>query len=42
MLAGASGSGVPFPVSGSQPDPELVSESGPVDKGADANPAVGT
>uniref|UniRef100_M1DGD8 Integrase core domain containing protein n=1 Tax=Solanum tuberosum TaxID=4113 RepID=M1DGD8_SOLTU len=33
--------GVPFQVSGSQPDPELVSESAPVDKGADADPAVG-
>ncbi|KAH0632841.1 hypothetical protein KY284_035627 [Solanum tuberosum] len=40
MLAGASGSGVPILVSDSQPDPELDSESTPVDKGANADPTT--
>uniref|UniRef100_M1D9P4 Uncharacterized protein n=1 Tax=Solanum tuberosum TaxID=4113 RepID=M1D9P4_SOLTU len=33
VLAGASGSGAHVLVSGSQPDPELVSESAPIDRG---------
>uniref|UniRef100_M1DRY0 Putative plant transposon protein domain-containing protein n=1 Tax=Solanum tuberosum TaxID=4113 RepID=M1DRY0_SOLTU len=41
VLAGATGSGVPIPVSGSQPDPALVSESAPVDKGVNADPTTG-
>ncbi|KAH0696238.1 hypothetical protein KY290_013593 [Solanum tuberosum] len=37
VLADLSGSGVPVSISGSQPDPELVSKSAPVDKGPDAD-----
>uniref|UniRef100_M1DAI6 Integrase core domain containing protein n=1 Tax=Solanum tuberosum TaxID=4113 RepID=M1DAI6_SOLTU len=42
VLASASGSETPVTVSGSQPDPALVSESAPVDKDADTNPDIGT
>uniref|UniRef100_M1DTY9 Integrase core domain containing protein n=1 Tax=Solanum tuberosum TaxID=4113 RepID=M1DTY9_SOLTU len=41
VLVGASGSGAPVPVSGSQPDPEQSSENALVDKGADADLATG-
>uniref|UniRef100_M1DAG0 Integrase core domain containing protein n=1 Tax=Solanum tuberosum TaxID=4113 RepID=M1DAG0_SOLTU len=41
VLDGASGSRVPIPVSDSQPGPELVSESAPIDKGVDADPNTG-
>uniref|UniRef100_M1DK09 Integrase core domain containing protein n=1 Tax=Solanum tuberosum TaxID=4113 RepID=M1DK09_SOLTU len=41
VLAGASGSGVPVPASGSQSDHVLISESASVDKGANADMTTG-
>uniref|UniRef100_M1DAE9 Uncharacterized protein n=1 Tax=Solanum tuberosum TaxID=4113 RepID=M1DAE9_SOLTU len=41
LLVGASGSGVPVSVSGSQPDPALVSESAPTDKGVNVDSTTG-
>uniref|UniRef100_M1DLE0 Integrase core domain containing protein n=1 Tax=Solanum tuberosum TaxID=4113 RepID=M1DLE0_SOLTU len=41
VLLRASGSGVPIPASGSQPDHMLSSESAPVDRGVDADPITG-